>query len=225
MGDWFTMEAIRHLVLTFPVFLFSLVFHEYAHAWMAMRRGDDLAKAMGRMTLNPLPHIDPIGTVALPVLLMLSGSGFMFGWAKPVPVNPKISTRDLMITALAGPAANVLLVPLFAAAAFGLRYTIVGPVPDTGSVAYALHEMMMAGVLWNLILASFNLIPIPPLDGSKILYYFLPYNLREKMMQLQRYSFILLIVLMISGALSILMIPAFIVYIVISAIAGYPGLS
>ncbi len=221
MGDWFSAEAIRHLVLTFPVFLFSLVFHEYAHAWMALRRGDDLAKVYGRLTLNPLPHIDPIGTVALPVFLMLSGTGFMFGWAKPVPINPKVSTRDMMITAAAGPAANVILIPLFVAAAFGLRYTI-GPNPDSGSVLFALHEMMMAGVLWNLILASFNLIPIPPLDGSKILYYFLPYNWRERMNALQRYSFIILIVLMVSGLLSLLLLPAMIVYIVIEMVVGFP---
>jgi len=223
MGDWFSAEAIRHLILTFPVFLFSLVFHEYAHAWAALRRGDDLAKHMGRLTLNPLPHIDPIGTIALPVIMMLSGSGFMFGWAKPVPINPKVSSKDLMITAAAGPAANLLLVPLFAAAAFGLRYTI-GPVPNTGGALYAIHQMMMAGVLWNLILAFFNLIPIPPLDGSKILYYFLPYNWRERMQVLQRYSFIILIVLLVSGALSIILLPAYIIYIIVEMVAGYPML-
>jgi len=223
MGDWFSAEAIRHLILTFPVFLFSLVFHEYAHAWAALRRGDDLAKHMGRLTLNPLPHIDPIGTIALPVIMMLSGSGFMFGWAKPVPVNPKVSSKDLMITAAAGPAANLLLVPLFAAAAFGLRMTM-GPDPNVSGVPFAIHEMMMAGVLWNLILAFFNLIPIPPLDGSKILYYFLPYNWRERMQVLQRYSFIILIVLLVSGALSIILLPAYIIYIIVEMVAGYPML-
>ena len=192
MDSWFTPDALRNLLLTFPVFLFSLVFHECAHAWMGLRRGDDLAYRMGRLTLNPLPHIDPIGTILLPVLMMLRGTGFMFGWAKPVPVNPRTSSKDMMFIAAAGPLSNMLLVPLFAVVAFGLGKTLG---PDPNPTLLGVYVMACAGIKWNVILAAFNLLPIPPLDGSKIVYYFLPSNLRQVMRSAERYSFILFLVI------------------------------
>ena len=188
MSSWFTAEALLSVVLVFPVFLFSLVFHECAHAWMGMRRGDDLAYHMGRLTLNPLPHIDPIGTLVLPIVLMLSGSGFMFGWAKPAPVNPRVSSKDMMLIAAAGPVSNMLLVLPFFAIAFGLARTMG---PDPSPLMTALLTMAWSGVMWNVILAVFNLIPFPPLDGSKILYHFLPSGARELMRAAGRYSFLL----------------------------------
>ena len=196
MGSWFTADAILSVVIMFPVFLFSLVFHECAHAWMGLRRGDDLAYHMGRLTLNPIPHIDPVGTLILPIFLMLSPGGMMFGWAKPVPVNPKVSSKDMMIIAAAGPLSNLLLIPVFLALTFALSRT-AGPEPN--AVLEALVNMAWMGVVWNVILAGFNLIPIPPLDGSKILYYFLPRQGRELMRMAGQYSFILFVLLIFTG--------------------------
>ena len=215
MGNWLSPENITNALLTFPVFLFSLVFHEYAHAWMGLRRGDDLAKHMGRLTLNPLPHIDPIGTVLLPLFIMLSGAGFMFGWAKPVPVNPRVSSKDMMFIALAGPVANMLLIPVFFAIALGLGHTFG---PDMNPTVYALYRMAGAGIIWNVVLAAFNLIPVPPLDGSKILYHFLPSNLRQKMMSLGRYSFIILLVFLFTPLRQVIFLPIAIVLLIISVL-------
>ncbi len=213
MGDWLSPENITNLLLTFPVFLFSLVFHEYAHAWMGLRRGDDLAKHMGRLTLNPIPHIDPIGTLLLPVFLMLSGSGFMFGWAKPVPVNPRVSSKDMMLIALAGPVSNILLIPVFFAIAFGLGHTFG---PDMSPTVYALYRMAGAGIMWNVVLAAFNLLPVPPLDGSKILYHFLPFNLRQKLMALGRYSIILFALILFTPVKYVIFVPIAIVLMIIN---------
>ena len=213
MGGLITTENLTNLLLTFPVFLISLVFHEYAHAWMGLRRGDDLAKHMGRLTLNPVPHIDPIGTLLLPIFFMLSGSGFMFGWAKPVPVNPRVSSRDLALIALAGPASNLLLIPLFFAIAFALGHTFG---PDMNPTVHALYRMAGAGILWNVILAVFNMVPIPPLDGSKILYYFLPINLRAKYMSLSRYSFLFFLAIFFTPLKWAIFLPIGIILIVLN---------
>ncbi len=210
-------DKIQHLLVTYPVFLFSLVFHEYAHAWMGLKRGDDLAKAQGRLTLNPLPHMDPIGTFAMPVFLMLSNFGFMFGYAKPVPMNPRTSSKDMAIVALAGPISNIMLIPVFLAAAFaiGKTFGVSVMLGDHGMVwvgmeehpiAGALFMMMFSGAVWNVVLAYFNMLPVPPLDGSKVLYYFLPMKGRELFRQFQRYSWIaLLLVIFVFG--SIVFIP------------------
>ncbi len=197
MGSWFTADAILGVVLVFPVFLFSLVFHECAHAWMGRRLGDDTAYHLGRLTLNPLPHIDPIGTLILPIIMMLSPGGFMFGWAKPVPVSMRVSSRDMAVIAAAGPLSNVLLILPFFALAFGLART-AGPAP--GPLLDALLVMAKAGVMWNVILAVFNMIPIPPLDGSKILYHFLPIEGRKLMQAASRYSFLLFALLIFTRA-------------------------
>ena len=214
MSDWLSPENITNLLLTFPVFLFSLVFHEYAHAWMGLRRGDDLAKHMGRLTLNPVPHIDPIGTVLLPVFLMLSGSGLMFGWAKPVPVNPRVSSKDMMLIALAGPVSNLMLIPVFFAVAFALGHTFGA---DMNPTVYAIYRMAGAGIMWNVVLAAFNLIPIPPLDGSKILYHFLPITLRQKMMALGRYSIILFALILFTPVKLVIFVPIAIVLMIFNA--------
>ena len=214
MSDWLSPENITNLLLTFPVFLFSLVFHEYAHAWMGLRRGDDLAKHMGRLTLNPVPHIDPIGTVLLPVFLMLSGSGLMFGWAKPVPVNPRVSSKDMMLIALAGPVSNLMLIPVFFAVAFALGHTFGA---DMNPTVYAIYRMAGAGIMWNVVLAAFNLLPIPPLDGSKILYHFLPITLRQKMMALGRYSIILFALILFTPVKLVIFVPIAIVLMIFNA--------
>jgi Zn-dependent protease len=167
------------------ILLFSVIIHEVSHGLAALRFGDDTAEKMGRLTLNPLKHLDPIGSVFLPLMLMIMNSGFIFGWAKPVPYNPlklKDPRRDTALLAFAGPLANLSL-----ALIFGLLIRIIGVIPLFAS----LTPFLMFIVWINLILAVFNLVPIPPLDGSKILFYLFPSP--ELEMTLSRYGIILLL--------------------------------
>jgi Zn-dependent protease len=156
------------VLITFPVFLLSIVVHECAHGLVALWNGDPTARERGRLTLNPLPHVDPLGSIILPGLLLLTHSPFLFGWAKPVPVDwsrLRHPPNDQLKVALAGPASNLLLALMFAALA---RLS-----PELGFWA-PLRLMGYAGVVWNCALAIFNLIPVPPLDGSWLLMRFLP---------------------------------------------------
>ncbi len=202
----------QYLIAAIPVLLFSLTFHEAAHAWMANRRGDDTAKLAGRLTLNPLPHIDPIGTIILPLVLILTNAGFIIGAAKPVPVDARNlhdPRRDMLAVALAGPGSNFLL-----AAGFFVMLQIaylIGMDPlafnhftfqlDLG-VAGFLSAILKLGVLYNLILGGFNLLPIPPLDGSRVLIHFLPPKAAYYAARIAPYGFMLIIVLLITGILS-----------------------
>ncbi len=177
--------------LIIVIILFSVILHEVMHGYMALRFGDHTAEYAGRLTLNPLPHIDPIGTVLLPLLLIITGSPVLFGWAKPVPVNP-YNFRDLrkgeFFVSIAGILANLGLA-LLAALLFHLA------LPSDNSLI--LNALGFA-VDINLILAVFNLIPIPPLDGSKIVLSFLPPKLAIQFQQIERYGlFILLFLLLI----------------------------
>jgi Zn-dependent protease len=202
----------QYLIAAVPVLLFSLTFHEAAHAFVAYRRGDDTARLAGRLTLNPIPHIDPIGTIILPLVLIISNAGFIIGAAKPVPVdsrnlhNPR---RDMLAVALSGPASNFLL----AAGFFVLVQVsyLVGLDPlafnqftfelDFG-VAGFISAILKLGVLYNLVLGGFNLLPVPPLDGSSILFHFLPPKANYFAARFAPYGFILIIVLLITGVLS-----------------------
>jgi len=168
------------LISFVPVLLFSLTFHEYAHAWSAYRLGDPTAAAMGRLTLNPLRHLDVFGTL---VLVM---SGFRFGWARPVPVNV-FNFRDpkfgMFVTAAAGPAANIILalgcgiiLRLFGSGAFG----------HAGGYAAAVYQVFFWGLIMNLCLAFFNLIPLPPLDGSRILLGLSPHTWEGPLLRFQQ---------------------------------------
>lgn len=195
--------VIRVVIWAVPV-LFSIVVHEVSHGWMAYRLGDDTAKRMGRLTLNPLPHIDPIGTVILP-LIMIVLRGPVFGWAKPVPFNPYNFNRNVnprsgaMWVALAGPGSNLCLAFLssfvfVASKAFfsGLPFIIY----------FSVTQIAQALIIINLVLAILNLIPIPPLDGSKILMRFLPPEYDRHFLVLERYGFLILIILLSTGAFS-----------------------
>ncbi|HET8542506.1 MAG TPA: site-2 protease family protein [Anaeromyxobacter sp.] len=183
-------------VLNLIVLLLSLTFHEFFHAWSAWRLGDDTAARMGRLTLNPVPHIDVFGTIILPLL------NAPIGWAKPVPVNParfrrgvRMATGDIIVSS-AGPLSNLLL-GLVAAIAFGLlkRFSPETVVP--GTAAYALLAQFM---LVNAGLAVFNLLPIPPLDGGHVAASLMPYRWRGAWEQFARYSPFLLILLVVGGS-------------------------
>jgi len=191
-------SSIATFVIAFPALIFSLVAHEYAHAVAAYRQGDDTAYMLGRITLNPLPHIDPIMSLAFPAITFLLSQGTMvFGGAKPVPVNPRkyrnYKRGDIIVSA-AGVATNFVLCFVFAAL-FVVIGLIARTAPDLVSVFDAAQRMMMWGVWLNLLLCFFNLIPIPPLDGSHIFYYLLPPAWGAKYRELHRFGFILVLVL------------------------------
>lgn len=197
----------RFAVAAVPALL-GIILHEVSHGWMAEKRGDPTARSLGRITLNPLPHIDPTGLLVF-VLTSLSGS-FVFGWAKPVPVNPRYfhtPAKDMMLVALAGPLSNFLLAGFFALL---LRLlTLALPTQEWGGNATLLFlgSMFYAGVIINFGLAWLNLLPIPPLDGSKVLAYFLPQNVAWTYMDAGRYGFVILLLLLATGALSFVLGP------------------
>ncbi len=186
------LVAIRVLVL-----LFSVVVHEVAHGWVAYRLGDSTAYDRGRLTLNPIPHIDPVGSIIVPVLLSLTGT-IMMGWAKPVPVNPgrlNDPRNDYPKVAAAGPLSNLILAFLFAVA---LGVTVaLGGMPgghdSEPTLTRFLFTMFETGILINVVLAIFNLIPLPPLDGSWILSRFLPPEARARYENLRRYGMLVVV--------------------------------
>lgn len=201
------MDAILLVV----VLIFSVVVHEVAHAWQARREGDRTAEELGRITLNPLPHLDPIGSVLVPLVLHFSGSSFLFGWAKPVPVNPANYRSDVwgdVRVSLAGIVSNLALAALATVAAVVLLRMEAG-LGTLGGVTDALSRMALYGVMINLVLATFNLIPIPPLDGSHVLYHALPRRLAIPYRQAGRYGLLVLMGLMFlaPGAFRLLMWP------------------
>lgn len=187
---------IEQLIVLYVVLLFSCCVHELAHAWAAYVCGDDTAKLSGRMTLNPVVHIDPIGTIAFPLLAIVSGTSFLFGWAKPVPVNPARFhnyRRDDIIVSLSGIAANLLLA-LFAASTLRSIFAF-GGFPFAGPIVLILRYLMYI----NVVLGVFNLVPIPPLDGSRVLYHYLPMQAASWFRKLERYGFIILIFFLLTG--------------------------
>lgn len=182
-------------IFEFAVLLFSLSLHEAAHAWMASRLGDPTARMLGRITLNPIKHIDLWGTIILPAIMLLVNPAFLFGWAKPTPVTPanfKNLTRDDILTTVAGPGSNVLaaiaamLVLLVLSRASSAGAAVVHQMVGYGGIDPALMAsnpvlvplvlLFYLGMFLNLLLAVFNLIPLPPLDGSHVLRHFLPYK-------------------------------------------------
>jgi Zn-dependent protease len=186
------MEAI-FVIFQLIVLIISAIIHEISHGAMANRLGDPTAKAMGRLSLNPMKHLDPVGSFLVPLLLWITTSGsFVFGWAKPVPINP-YNIRDQKYgeakIALAGPASNLILATVFGIALRNL--------PQTSSQLIALGNFFSIVVLINILLAVFNLIPIPPLDGSKILGAFVPVKYLKWQRQLEQNRMIVLIVVVL----------------------------
>ena len=200
-----------------------MVAHEYAHAVAAYRQGDDTAYMLGRITLNPLPHIDPFMSIAMPAITFLLSSGqFMFGGAKPVPVNPRKYRnykRGDIIVSLAGVVTNFALSFVFA-----LLFVLIGllgrTAPSMAGVLGAMQQMMVWGVLLNLVLCFFNLIPVPPLDGSHVFYYLLPPAWGAKYRELHRFGFVLVMVLFmfLRPVLQWFLTPAFLLLTTISRV-------
>lgn len=192
---------LSQIIVILPILLFSVIVHEIAHGWTALRCGDPTARDAGRLTLNPIPHIDPFMTVMLPLLLILTRAGIVIGGAKPVPVNPynfRRGERDNVLVSASGAAANLLL----ALAAFLISLVMIGIYRATGAApAIKLLELLNLVILINLLLANFNLLPIPPLDGSHILAYFLKGETKRAYLQLSRYGFMVLIGVILLGDL------------------------
>jgi Zn-dependent protease len=199
-------EQVQALSIQLVPFIMAVVFHEYAHGLIAYRWGDPTAKAQGRLTLNPIPHLDPLGTIIFPIINMLSGMNLLFGWAKPVPINPSKFRKfrpGLFWVALAGPGMNFIL----AISSAIIFCAIESWVPKTFYLYEPLVRMSIISVSLNYALGIFNLVPLPPLDGSKMIEAFLPARLAQKYESLTRYSFVILIALLLSGALSFLSYP------------------
>jgi Zn-dependent protease len=200
------MPDIRELVVLYVVLLFSACFHEVAHAWTAYMCGDDTAKLAGRLTLNPIVHIDPMGTILFPLLALVMGTRFLFGWAKPVPVNPTRFgdyRRDDILVSLAGITANLLLALLAATLYRTLAMFAVSVQPS--SVLEIVLRLLYYLMTINVILAVFNLIPIPPLDGSHVLFHFLPERAAWQFRRLEQYGFLLLILFLYTGVFQIIL--------------------
>jgi Zn-dependent protease len=195
------LAELDNFLLAAPVLLFSMVAHEYAHGYAALKQGDPTAQQLGRLTWNPIKHIDPFLTVLMPVITFFT-MGFIFGGAKPVPVNPRNYRnykRGDIIVSLAGVATNLLLFPVcvLLIIGFGLLGRSMPPTTETFAL---LQNMMWKGVLFNLLLAFFNLIPIPPLDGSHVVKYLLPPAWALRYQQLGRYGIIILLILFWTNA-------------------------
>jgi len=196
-------EIMQQIAILAVPILMAITFHEVAHGYVALRLGDPTAKDAGRLTLNPIKHLDPIGAIALFLVKV--------GWAKPVPVNPRFfknPQQGMLLVALAGPGANFILAVCFSLAFHALVAAFGTTSSQTVlSVVEPLLYMCQAGVLVNIGLGVFNLLPIPPLDGSNILAGLLPAHLADKYLQISRYGFIILIVLLVSGAAGRVIVP------------------
>jgi Zn-dependent protease len=214
------LTLVQQIVVGVLPMIFAITVHEAAHGWVAKKYGDNTAYQQGRLTLNPIKHIDPLGTVILPGLLLILKTGFIFGWAKPVPVDPrnfKKPITDMAIVALAGPVSNVLMA-IFWALIARVGMTIGASLE---AVALPLIYSGIAGISVNLSLALLNLIPIPPLDGSRVVTALLPTRWAWRYNQLERYGFIILMALLYTKVLNmVLAYPLYFAHNLFFSIAG-----
>lgn len=203
------LDFLKQLLIWAPGLIMGVVIHEYAHGFIAFRNGDSTAKNMGRLTLNPIAHIDLFGSILLPLLLILINSGIIFGYAKPVPINPgyfRNYRKGLRYTSLAGPVAN-LIFAFAVGLLYGLFYYILFRItngqmmPDSlGFKTFEIINQIFQGAIYiNIFLAIFNFIPIPPLDGSKIVASFLPDEAMFRYLSFGRYGFIFIFLFLFLG--------------------------
>jgi len=200
---------LREILISAPAILIAIVFHELAHGWVAYKLGDNTAKFSGRLTLNPISHIDLFGTIIMPFLLLILTSGqWVFGYAKPVPVNPynfKNPKIGMAITAAGGPLANLLLA---IACTIILKWVLL---PFMGAIPYFIFEPLIlifkATIMINIVLAAFNLIPIPPLDGGRIIIGVLPVRYSEMMERIEPFGSLIVILMIVTGLTSVFVWP------------------
>jgi Zn-dependent protease len=218
----FELNFIQRLCVWALPLIFAITLHEVAHGYAASFFGDKTAKLSGRLSLNPMKHIDWIGTILVP-LMMLMVSPFIFGWAKPVPVDPRNlhhPRRDMAFVALAGPLSNILM------ALFWGFMTKMGELADLGGNGWfgiPLVYMGQAGIMINVVLGVLNLVPLPPLDGGKILSSLLPPRMAYRLSFIEPYSFFILVLLLFTGVLSFIIGPF--VYLLINGINALYSLS
>ncbi len=212
------LTLVQRIVVWILPVVFAITVHEVAHGWVAKKMGDPTADNLGRLTLNPIQHIYLLGTIILPGLLLITGTGFIFGWAKPVPVDAryfKKPLRDMAWVAAAGPLSNLLMALVWALLAR------LGVIINVETISLPLIYMGIAGISINLVLFLINLLPIPPLDGSRILTAFLPPKLAWQYSKLERFGFMILLVLLYTKILSqLLAYPLYIVQQLFFSIAG-----
>jgi len=203
------LSIIQKLAIWALPILFAVTLHEVSHGWVARFFGDHTAERMGRLSLNPLRHIDPVGTILVPAVMLLL-TGFVFGWAKPVPVvasNMRNPRKDMAIVALAGPLTNLVMAIIWAAV---LKLClVVGP---SGYLTLPLGLMARAGVFINLVLMVLNLIPVPPLDGSRVLNGLLPESWARVVDRVEPYGLLILILLLMTSALNTILYPPLIFF-------------
>lgn len=224
MSDAGIIPAIERVAIYAVPLLLGVICHEVAHGYAALSQGDPTAKNAGRLNFNPIKHLDPIGTAVF-VFTSLVG-GFVIGWAKPVPVNPlnfRNPRKGMILVSLAGPTTNLILAFVFGGLT-KILYIVFESSQSDLSYLHPLFYMAAAGVIINCVLCIFNLIPVPPLDGSKVVLSLLPRELALKYVRIERYGMILLILLLATGVLGYVLLPPlqFLVTLV-KSVFGLPG--